>query len=109
MRDTVRGVAIDVLVTGEFPGDGLAKPIAFPDPSIAERGTLGRVLPLTTLVELKLASGMTAPHRLKDLADIVELIRARGLPASFGDTLDPYVRAKFAELHAAASSAPADE
>ena len=56
-------------------------------------------------MELKLASGMTAPHRLKDLADVLELIRARQLPASFGDSLDPFVREKFAELHAAAAGA----
>lgn len=109
LRDTVRNVTIDVLVAGDFPGDGKPKPVAFPDPSVAERGSLGRVLPLHTLIELKLASGMTAPHRLKDLADVVELIRARSLPASTADALDPYVRAKFLELHAAASSAPADE
>ncbi len=109
LRDTVHGVNIDVLVAGDFPGDGKPKPVAFPDPSIAERGDFGRVVPLHTLLELKLASGMTAPHRLKDLADVMELIRARALPASTADTLDPYVRAKFLELHAAASSAPPEE
>jgi hypothetical protein len=109
MRDTVRNVGIDVLITGEYPGDGLPKPVAFPDPSVAERGALGRIVPLATLLELKLASGMTAPHRLRDLADVIELVRARSLPASTADALSPYVRAKFLELHAAASSAPADE
>lgn len=109
LRDTVRNVAIDVLIAGDFPGDGKPKPVAFPDPSVAERGSLGRVVPLHTLIELKLASGMTAPHRLKDLADVVELIRARSLPASTADALDPYVRARFLELHAAAISAPPDE
>jgi hypothetical protein len=58
------------------------------------------------LVELKLASGMTAPHRLKDLADVLELIRARHLPADFAESLHPYVREKFAELHRAAAGAP---
>jgi hypothetical protein len=32
-------------------------------------------------MELKLAAGMTAPHRLRDLADVLELIRVNGLPA----------------------------
>jgi hypothetical protein len=31
-------------------------------------------------VELKLASGMSAPRRLTDLADVLELIRATALP-----------------------------
>jgi hypothetical protein len=54
------------------------------------------------LIELKLASGMTAPHRLRDLADVLELIRARPLPESFAEALDPYVRDRFLELwHAA--------
>jgi hypothetical protein len=114
-RDTSRGVTIDVLIAGDYPGDGKPKPIAFPDPaslatvhSPESEGSF-RVLPLTTLIELKLASGMTAPHRLKDLADVLELIRARKLPASFADSLDPYVRAKFAELHRAAEGAPEGE
>ena len=54
------------------------------------------------LVELKLASGMTAPHRLKDLADVLELVRAAKLPAELAASLDPYVREKYVELwHAA--------
>ena len=109
MRDAARNVAIDVLIAGDFPGDGKPQPVAFPDPSVAEQGTLGRVLPLGTLIELKLASGMTAPHRLKDLADVIELIRAASLPASLADALNPYVRAKYLELHTAATSAPQDE
>ena len=41
---------------------------------------------------------MTAPDRLKDLADVQELIKARGLPAGFAGHLNPYVREKFLEL-----------
>jgi hypothetical protein len=48
---------------------------------------------------------MTAPHRLKDLADVLELVRALKLPVAFADALDPYVREKFRELHAAAETA----
>jgi hypothetical protein len=50
------------------------------------------------LIELKLASGMTAPHRLKDLADVQELIRVTSLSRELADQLDPYVRAKYLEL-----------
>jgi hypothetical protein len=51
-----------------------------------------------SVIELKLASGMTAPDRLKDLADVQELIKIRGLSTEFADKLNPYVREKFLEL-----------
>ena len=41
---------------------------------------------------------MTNPGRLKDLADVQELIRVLHLPADFSHQLDTYVRDKFAEL-----------
>jgi hypothetical protein len=106
MRDTENGVNIDILIAGEFPGDGLPKPVAFPDPSQAAiAGERFRILSLPKLVELKLASGMSAPHRLKDLADVIELVRATGLRADFAAELDPFVRAKFSELWNAAQAA----
>jgi hypothetical protein len=57
---------------------------------------------LSRLIELKLASGMTAPHRLKDLADVVELVRAVHLPEGLAVELNPYVREKYLELWRAA-------
>jgi hypothetical protein len=99
LRDPEHGVDIDVVLTGDFPGDGKPKPIAFPDPSVtARRGARVALLPLATLLELKLASGMTAAHRLRDLADVQELIRVQTLPRSLADDLHPYVREKFLEL-----------
>ena len=62
------------------------------------------LLPLPTLIELKLASGMSAPHRLKDLADVLELIRALSLPRETSDSLDASVRAKYEELWEAAQT-----
>ena len=47
---------------------------------------------------MKLASGMTAPDRLKDLADVQELIKIRGLSRDFAGKLDAYVREKYLEL-----------
>ena len=96
VRDTVK---IDFLITGDFPGDGKPKPVAFPDPrDAAVGGTKYRIVSLHRLVEMKLASGMTAPHRLQDLADVLRLIQAADLPRDFGARLDPYVRGKFEEL-----------
>jgi len=110
LRDTENKVGIDVLIAGQFPGDGKPKPVAFPDPAaVAFQGLKGRYLPLPKLVELKLASGMSAPHRLKDLTDVLELVRAAKLPRELGDELDASVRAKYDELWVAAASAPPDE
>lgn len=99
VRDTSHGVKVDFLITGDFPGDGLAKPVAFPDPRKAAvpAGTL-RVVSLEPLIEIKLASGMTAPHRLQDLADVQRIIAVRQLPRDFASRLHPYVREKFDEL-----------
>jgi len=110
MRDTEHNVKIDVIVTGDFPGDGKPKPVAFPDPLEASiRGTHFRVLQPAKLVELKLASGMTALHRAKDIGDVVELIRATNLPRDFENELNPWVREKYIELWEAVQAAPADE
>jgi hypothetical protein len=104
-RDTENGVTVDVVLAGEYPGDGLPKPVAFPDPaSAAVRGERVALLPLPRLIELKLASGMTAPHRLKDLADVIEVIRILKLPAELVEELDPYVREKYDELWRAAQA-----
>lgn len=103
MRDATENVDIDVLLTGDFPGDGKEKPVAFPDPeSSAVRGERFALLPLSKLIELKVASGMTAPHRLRDLADVIELIRGNAVEENFALSLDPYVREKFHELWQAA-------
>jgi len=106
LRDTVAGVDVDVVLTGEYPEDGRPKPVAFPDPQeAAVRGERVAVLPLAKPIELKLASGISAPHRLRDLADVLELIRILSLPRETAESLDPSVRAKFDELWQAAQSA----
>jgi len=106
LRDTEFGVLIDFVLAGEFPGDGFPKPVVFPDPAqVAVRGEHTALLPLPRMIELKLASGMTAPHRLKDLADVIEVIRILKLPSELAAELDPYVRAKYGELWQAAQAA----
>jgi hypothetical protein len=105
LRDTEARVNIDVVLTGEYPGDGKPKPVVFPDPAqAAVRGARVALLPLNSLIELKLASGLSAPHRLKDLADVLELIRALSLPRETADSLDPSVRGKYEELWEAAQT-----
>ena len=99
LRDVETGVRIEFLVSGQFPGDGKPKPVAFPNPAnIATEIDGIRYLNLPTLIELKLASGMTNPGRLRDLADVQELIRVLQLPADFAGNLNPFVRPKYSEL-----------
>lgn len=101
-RTAEENVPIEVITAGEYPGDGLPKPVKFPDPSencVVIDGV--KTISLEKLIELKLASGMTAPHRLKDLADVQELIKAKSLDSSFAAKLDSSVRDKFLELQSA--------
>ena len=98
-RDAKSGVRIEVLVSGEYPGDGKPKPVSFPDPAAAAEETSGiRVLALPKVIELKLASGMSAPHRLRDLADVQELMKVCQLGEEFAAQLDPSVRATYLDL-----------
>jgi hypothetical protein len=92
-------VNVDVLSTGRFPGDDKPKSIAFPDPATAAvRGERFALLPMPRYIELKLASGMVAPHRAKDLVDVQELIKSAPLPLSVAEELHPWVREKYREL-----------
>jgi hypothetical protein len=99
LRDTELSVKIEFLTTGEFPGDGKPKPVAFPEPSsVAENDEGICYVRLPELITLKLASGMTNTGRLKDLADVQELIKLKKLPRNFGNDLPEYVRPKFLEI-----------
>ena len=110
LRDTENGVPIDIVVTGDYPGDGRPKSVVFPDPADhARRGSRVRLLSLQKLIELKLASGISAPHRLRDLADVLELIRVTDLPLELAVDLDVSVREKYRELWHAAHESHDDE
>ena len=98
-RDADTGVRIDFLTSGEYPGDGKPKPVVFPDPSFSaiDRGPY-RVINLEKLIDLKLASGLSAPHRMGDLVDVQRLVEALHLPLDLDAKLDPSVRAEFRRL-----------
>jgi Uncharacterised nucleotidyltransferase len=99
LRDTDSGVKVEFLTTGEFPGDGKAKPVAFPDPAdVRVEGSGIWFLSLPTLVELKLASGISNPLRGKDIVDVQELISTLHLNEAFADQLNSFFQPKFLEL-----------
>ena len=61
LRSTTEDVIIEVMTTGEYPGDGKPKPVSIPEPTTASIDIEGvRFVTLEKLIELKLASGMTA-------------------------------------------------
>lgn len=105
-RTTQENVTVEIITTGEYPGDGLPKPVVFPDPKDNHVVIDGiKTITLEKLVELKLASGTSALDRLKDLADVQELIKVKELEAAFAEKLNLSVRDKFIELYQAVARA----
>jgi hypothetical protein len=103
LRDTEYDLKIDVLTTDERPGDGTSCPFTFPDPETVGEQFGGiwagmRILDLRTLIELKLASWMTSPHRPRDIDDVIRLIKIHRLPRVYADRLHDYVRGEFDQL-----------
>ena len=105
--DVASRVPIEVLTTGDYPGDGKPKPVAFPEPIAASVDQGGyRLLRLEKLLELKLASGLSAPHRLRDLADVQDLIRILRLDSDLAQRLDPSVREEYQRLWRSVQESP---
>lgn len=108
LRDTTNGVKVDLVRAGDYAGTDDVKPIAFPDPTSAplfvKEGV--RYVTLETLMELKLASGMSNPGRTKDLGDVQSTIGALRLPRTFGERLHAWVQPTWYELWDAWDHAP---
>lgn len=108
--DVETRVRVEVLTAGEYPGDGKPKPVSFPDPAGVTHDVEGvRIIKLEKLIELKLASGLSAPHRLRDLADVQDLIQNLKLRLDLGQKLDPSVRAAYKKRWRLAQTALAEE
>jgi hypothetical protein len=110
-RDAETGVKVEFITSGEYPGDGKPKPVVFPEPKDVAVDLAGyRVVSLESLIELKLASGLTAEHRkLRDLADVQQLIEVLNLPSDLSRRLDASVRDEYLRLWFLAQKARDDE
>jgi hypothetical protein len=110
-RDAETGVKVEVITTGEYPGDGKPKPVSFPNPKDVAVDLAGyRVVSIESLIELKLASGLTAEHRrLRDLADVQQLIETLNLPSDLSRRLDESVRDEYLRLWSLAQKSREDE
>jgi hypothetical protein len=82
----------------------LPKPVSFPDPAgqTIEEDSV-RVINLEKLIELKLASGLSAGNRLRDLADVQDLIMALNFSFELADRLYPSVRSEYRRIWKAAN------
>ncbi len=102
-RDTCTGVQIKVITAS----DGKPKSVAFPLPTDVRLQREGVwLITLDKQIELKLASGLSAPHRLKDLADVQELIARLKLPLELAKNLDASVRDEYRRLWRNVQSIP---
>jgi hypothetical protein len=109
-KDTAHGVIVEITTSGEYPGDGKPKEVVFPDPGAVSEYIDGlKVVHLETLIELKLASGLTAPHRIRDLADVQQLIETLDLPEGMATNLKHSVRDEYLRLWRITQSAKLDQ
>ena len=79
VTDRVTKVEIDFLPGGGSVGPG---PLPLPLPTIIS--TEPAIADIRTLIEIKLSSYLGSPRsRLRDLADVIELVKANDLPRAF--------------------------
>ena len=91
VTDRVTKIEVDLL-----PGGGSVGPGPLPLPLPTTVSTQPAIAGLRTLIEIKLSSYLGSPRsRLRDLADVIELIKANHLPRAFD--LHPDVSAHYCE------------
>lgn len=105
-RNTVFNINIDLLESGDYPGDGKPKDVSFPSPEghsfevITPSGARVKYLQLSSIIELKLASYQSLPNgRERDKLDVVELIKITRLDESFATKLNPSIKTIFTECY----------
>ena len=88
-------VTFDLLIAGALAGHrGKNKIIRFPDPSESTEVEGLRTVTLERLIELKLVT-----WRIKDMGDVIELIRRNDLGENFAERLPSLVRTAYLECY----------
>jgi len=105
-RSTAENVPIEITVSGDCMGARRQDPFVLPDPADFSAFIDGiQTITLEKLVELKLASGTSGPGRLRDIADVQEMIRVLELDAAFAEQIHPAVRSVYLELYSEVQAA----
>lgn len=99
-RNPNTNVGIDVITSGEYPGDGKPKSISFPIPSQSSIDISGiKIISLPNLINLKLASYLSLPTlRMKDRVDVAGLVKHLTLDESLCDKLHNDIRTEYLKI-----------
>ena len=95
-RDSLTDLEFKIILTGRLAGPEPC-PIRFPDPSASVMINGYRVVDLARFIDLKLAIGLWET-RMRDLADVLQIIQHAKLPRDFANDLDPSVRDEYERI-----------
>jgi hypothetical protein len=95
-RDSLTDLEFKIIRSGRLAGPAPC-PIRFPDPSASVMINGYRVVDLPRFIDLKLAMGLWET-RMRDLADVLQLIQHAKLPREVVNDLHPYVRDEYERL-----------
>ena len=95
-RDSLTDLEFKIIRSGRLAGPEPC-PIRFPDPSASVMINGYRVVDLPRFIDLKLAMGLWE-MRMRDRADVLQLIQHANLPREVVNDLDPYVRDEYDRL-----------
>ena len=95
-RDSLTDLEFKIILSGRLAGPEPC-PIRFPDPSASVMINGYRVVDLPRFIDLKLAMGLWE-MRMRDRANVLQLIQHANLPREVVNDLDPYVRDEYDRL-----------
>ncbi|MEA2413817.1 MAG: hypothetical protein QOI58_474 [Thermoanaerobaculia bacterium] len=95
-RDSLTDLEFKVILSGRLAGPEPC-PVRFPDPSASVMIHGYRVVDLPRFIDLKLAIGLWET-RMRDLADVLQLIQHAALPRELVNDLHPYVRDEYERI-----------
>jgi hypothetical protein len=95
-RDSLTDLEFKVVLNGRLAGPEPC-PIGFPNPSASVMINGYRVVDLPRFIDLKLAIGLWET-RMRDLADVLQLIHQAKLSREVVNDLDPYVRHEYERI-----------